>query len=446
MAALILGLLYLSGLATRAYAAEMLDQIVAVVDDEVIMQSELDRYMSRVREELQQRGTELPPQAILEKQVLDRLILTKIQLELAKRTGIKVDDETLNAAIADIATRNKMNIDQFRGVLEKQGYDFSQFREDIRDQITVARLKQRDVDNRINVTDREIDNYLANRHGQTSGKEYRLSHILIATPEGATPEQIQAARKKAENALKELKGGADFKKLAVTISDGQQALEGGDLGWRKAGEIPTIFADDISHMQKGDISDVIQSPSGFHIIMLSDLRSEDVHVVTQTHVRHILIKPTALISKADARTKLEQLRMRLEGGADFAELARSNSDDRGSAANGGDLGWVNPGELVPDFEQVMNGLKPGEISEPFETEFGLHIVQVLGRRQHDDTTEAKRAQAREAIRQRKIEEETQAWLRRLRDEAYVEYRLPGMGNADAGTGTESDTLAVDHHR
>lgn len=411
--------------AVNAAAAEALDRIVAVVDEEVIMQSELDRHRDRVVRQLSEQGTELPPASVFEKQVLERLVMMKLQLQFAKRTGVSVDDDTLNKTIGGVAAQNKLTLEQFRKVLAKEGYDYNRFREDIREEITVARLRQREVGNRIVVTDREVDNFLANQQEQTGENEYHLAHILIATPEGASPETIEAARAEAEKVLEDLRGGADFRKTAVAVSDGQQALDGGDLGWRKEGQIPSLFAEAVRQMKKGDLSDLIRNAGGFHIIMLLDARTKEAHIVTQTHARHILIKPSELISRKDAKEKLEQLKLRIEGGDDFAELARSHSEDRGSAANGGDLGWVSPGDMIPEFEHVMDALKPAEISDPFESQFGWHIVQVLERREHDDTEETKRTRAREVIRDRKTEEEMQSWLRRLRDEAYVEYRLEG---------------------
>jgi peptidyl-prolyl cis-trans isomerase SurA len=416
----------LSSMAPMAQAAEPLDEIVAVVDDEAVMRSELDHYSARIMQQLQGKNAELPPQAVMEKQILDRLIVMKLQLQLARRSGVTVDDDALNRAIGGIAAQNKMSMEDFRKTLEKEGYSFSRFREDIRDEITISRLKQREVDNRIAVSEREVDNYLANKSNQADKSEYEfhLAHILIATPEGASPEQIAVAKAKADKVLGELRAGADFGKTAIGESNGQQALDGGDLGWRKAAQIPSVLLQAATHLKPGETSDLLRGPSGFHIIKLLDTRTTDAaHMITQTHARHILIKPSEIVSQKDAMEKLAQLRARIVGGDDFGELARSHSDDRGTAAKGGDLGWTNPGDLVPEFEAAMNNLKDGQISEPFETQYGLHIVQMIERRQHDDTEEAKRAQAREAILRRKIEEETQAWVRRLHDEAYIEYRL-----------------------
>jgi peptidyl-prolyl cis-trans isomerase SurA len=285
-------------------------------------------------------------------------------------------------------------------------------------------LRQREVDNQVQVSDREIENYLATQAQQHSDAEYRLSHILIASPEEATPEALASARSKADAVLKRLRSGEDFAAVAAAHSDGQQALDGGDLGWRKAAEVPSLFADAVRTLHEGEISDPIESPSGFHIIKLTAVRGgPGITMVKQTHARHILIKPTELIDAEEAQRRLKRLKGRVEAGEGFDDLARGHSDDKVTAAKGGDLGWVSPGDLVPRFEQAMEGLKPNELSDPFDTEFGWHIVQVLGRRERDNTEELIRSSAREAIRRRKLEEAREAWMRRLRDEAYVEYRL-----------------------
>ena len=411
-------------LALGARAAVQVDRIVAVVNDDVIMASELNDKLRTVKDQLRQQGTTLPPTAVLQRQVLDRLILNKLQLQMAEHTGIRVDDETLNRTISNIAAENQVSLDDFRKILEQDGYSYARFREDIRHQIMIARLQQRAVDNRVVVSEREVDNYLANQaHQGVTELEYHLAHILIAMPSSPSTRQLEQTRDKAQTVLEKLKGGADFKEVAAQYSDGQQALDGGDLGWRKASQVPTLFANFVADMHKGDISDLIRSPSGYHIIKLLDVRDSKKVVVTQTHARHILIKIDELTTDEDAVRRLKQLRLRIEGGADFGDLARANSTDAVSAADGGDLGWVSPGDLVPKFEQVMNSLKPGEISEPFRTRYGWHIVQVLGRRKHDSTDDIRRARAREAIRKRKVEEARENWLRELRDDAYVEYRL-----------------------
>jgi peptidyl-prolyl cis-trans isomerase SurA len=401
-----------------------LDRIVAIVNDDVIVESELSARVETVRAQMRDSSTQPPPEGVLRRQVLDRLIIDRLQLQLAERGGLRVDDETLNQSVAAIAAQNQLSLREFRDILERDGYDFGKFREEVRNELLISQLRLRQVDNRIRVSPQDIDNFLATltrQGGQASS--YHLGHILIAVPEAASPEQIAAVRVQAEEALARLRDGADFAQTATALSDGQQALAGGDLGWRTAAELPTIFADAIPGLAVGEMTDLIRSPSGFHIVKLLALRGEEQVMVTQTHARHILIRPDEPVSPAEARRRLEALRERLENVESFAELARAHSQDSGTASKGGDLGWVNPGALIPAFERVMNSLQLGELSEPFETQFGLHIVQVLERREHDDTEQARRGKAAEEIRARKLEEELQNWLRQIRDEAYVEYRL-----------------------
>jgi peptidyl-prolyl cis-trans isomerase SurA len=408
------------------YSAVELDRIITVINDDVVMKSELDEKVRTIKGQLKEQGTTLPPSSILEKQVLDRLILTKLQIQMAENTGIRVDDESLNRTISNIAAENKLSLAQFREILESDGYSYEKFREDIRHEILTSRLRQRQVDNRITVTDREIRNFMDNQEHQGEVEtEYSLAHILISTPEGTSASEREGAKKIAEKVVKDLKNGGDFAQLAATYSDSDDALDGGKLGWRKAGQVPTLFAESVADMQKGDNSDLIRSSSGFHIIKLLDVRSTEQVVVTQTNARHILIRPDELISEDDARSRLQQLLLRIKGGDEFDDLARGHSNDTLSAADGGSLGWVSPGDMVPEFEVAMNELAPGEVSSPFKTQFGIHIVQVLERREHDSTEDVKRAKAREAIRQRKLEEAHQNWLREMRDDAYVEYRLEG---------------------
>ena len=406
-----------------SHAEQSHNRIVAVVNDGVVLQSQLDRRTAQVRRQLEEKDTQLPPDDILRKQVLERLIVEAIQLQLAESSSIRVEDELVNANLRRMAEANNMDLTQFRQALLADGFSYADFREEVRNQLIVARLRAQQVENRIQVSDQEIDNLLTSADSMTDNREYLLSHILVATPEAASPEQIKAARAKAEDILARLRAGADFQQLAVAESDGQMALEGGNVGWRKAGQLPTLFADVVKSLSKGETSEPVRSASGFHIVRLDDIRGEERHVITQTHARHILIRPDELVSSTDARIRLEQLKSRIEGGDDFETLARAHSQDTVSAARGGDLGWSNPGDMVPQFEEEMSRLAPGEISAPFETRFGWHIVQVLERREHDSTDEFKRAQAREQIRNRKILEETGIWLRRLRDESYVEYRL-----------------------
>ncbi|MEQ8494214.1 MAG: peptidylprolyl isomerase [Gammaproteobacteria bacterium] len=408
--------------ANASGATTELDRIVAVVEEDVIMESELADQMDRVRAALRQQGTQMPPTAVLERQVMERLVLEKIQLQIADRAGIEVEERALDQAVADIASRNNLSLDQFREIIVSEGYKFDTFREQIRQEILIAKLRREEVDNRVRVRDSEIENYLHNEMRGEDNQEYRLSHILVATPSGADNEEIRAARTKAEETLARIEAGEDFATVAISVSDGQQALEGGDLGWRKGGEIPSLFADSVSTMEPGDHSGIITSTSGFHIVKLTDKRSGEKIMVPQWRVRHILIKPNELLPPDQALNRLRQIRMRIENGANFGVLARTNSDDRGSALQGGDLGWVSKGQMVPKFEEVMLAMEPGEMSAPFETEFGFHILEVTDTREYDGTDEIRRNQARQALRQKKIDERRQSWLRRLRDEAYVEYR------------------------
>lgn len=401
-----------------------LDRIVAIVNNEAITASELTQELKAVKLQLREQNARLPAEDILRGQVLQKLILTHLQLQLAKSNNIVVDDDTLNRAIQRIAEQNKMSLAEFRTVLEKDNYEFGKFREDIRAEIIMNRLRQRQVDNRINISEDEVDQFLLEqRKNGKADDEYHIAHILIAVPESARPEDIRNAKDKAQSLLDQLRSGADFSQLAIGASSGQQALSGGDLGWRKSGQLPTVFANIVPGMKKGAVSDLIRSPSGFHIIKLLDQRSSQQHIVTQTHARHILIRTNELIGDTQAQERLQQIKQRLIGGDSFADLARTHSDDKASAAKGGDLGWSSPGQMVPAFEAMMDKLKPGEISEPFESNFGWHIVEVLERRTHDDTAEFQRNNARKQLIDRKVTEEQELWLRRLRDEAYIDIRL-----------------------
>ncbi len=419
-----LGLLALLLIQSNSHAYVPLDRIVAIVNDDVIMQSELETKIRTVRGQLQQQGTQLPPASILERQVLDKMVQTRIQLQIAQRSGVKVDDESLNRTISNIAAENQVSLSQFREILEKDGYNYEQFREDIRNEITLSQLRKRQVENRIIVTEKEIDNFLTNQEFQgTTQTEIQISHILLALPSEATSDEIAQVRQVANQVREDLLSGADFTDTAKTISDGGNAESGGDLGWRKLEDVPSLFADYIPDMEKGDISELIQSPSGFHIIKISDIRSDEKNIVQQTHARHILIKPGDLINSTQARDKAEKLKVRIENGDDFALLAKGNSDDPGSAIKGGDLGWQSPGALVPEFQKMMDLMEPGQVSKPFKTDYGWHILEVLERREYDNSESVKRGKARFAIRNRKLEEAMQNWARQLRDEAYVEYRL-----------------------
>ena len=419
-------LLMISPLATAEISSTPveLDRIVAVVNNNIITETELDRELDTIKLQLRDQNIRMPAEDTLRKQVLERLVINQIQLQLADANGIRVDDETLNNTISNIATQNNLSLSGFRDALEKEGYDFARFRENVRKEIIMRRISQRNVDSRITVSEQEIDNFIANQKIQgNADDEYHLGHILIGLPETAGPDEIKATRQKAQEILDKLRSGADFSQVAVSVSEGQQALEGGDLGWRKVGELPSLFADIVPEMNIGDVSDVIRSSSGFHIIKLLDYRGAKPHIVTQTLARHILIKPDELTSDEDAKTQLENIKQQIKNGEDFGKLAREYSDDKTSAASGGDLGWITPGKMIPDFQKVMDTLKPGEISDPFKTRFGWHIVQVNDRRSVDDTEDFTRSKIHELLFQRKVEEEQMNWLRRIRDEAYVEYRL-----------------------
>ncbi|MEJ2453075.1 MAG: peptidylprolyl isomerase [Candidatus Thiodiazotropha sp.] len=405
-------------------AVKSLDQIVAVVNDDVITRSELESRMNEMLVQLQQKSTNLPPIEVLREQVLDRMISKRLQLQTADRLGLSVDDDTVTKAIANIAETNNITLLQLREVLERDGIRFPQFREQLREDILINRLKQKEVINRIVITDQDIDNFLAREIGtQRQRAAVHLQHILIATPEGASPEDVQAARTKAQSVYEELQQGADFGETAIRVSDSRQALEGGDLGWIETSRIPSLFTQLVDELEPGAISEPIRNASGFHIVKLIEVKGGQKLIVKQTHARHILINTNEIVSDREARQRLETLRERIVNGESFEALARAHSDDKASAIRGGDLGWTSPGDLVPQFEEQMDALPLGDVSEPFKTPFGWHIVQPLERRQHDNTEEALRNNARQAIQKQKSEEAIELWLRRLRDEAYVEVML-----------------------
>ena len=404
--------------------SQELDRILAVVEEDVVLESELEEQIFRVREQIQAQGAKMPPSIILQRQVLERLIFDKVQISVANQVGIDVDEQTLGRAIESIAKRNEMGLEQFFEVLKEENFDPETFKQQIREEIMIAKLRKKEIDKRIRVTPTEINNYLRNQTVSGDDQdEYKISHILISLPVSANNDEIDKARKKANEAHFQLTDGTDFNSVSINFSDSPNALDGGDLGWRKRNEIPSLFADTVSYMEVNEVSPIFTNSSGFHIIKLTDQRKSGKILVQQHRARHILIKPNELTSKEAALNKLLQLRRRIEGGADFATLARTNSDDRTSALDGGDLGWVQKGQMVPEFEEVMLAGEIGEISQPFESEYGLHILQVQDRRMHDDTIMVKRQKARDAIRRQKIDERKESWLRRIRDEAYVEYRV-----------------------
>ena len=398
------------------------DRIVAVVNEEVITRVDVAEAVKQTMQALRHQGTPLPPQEVLEKQVLERLISQKAQLQFAKENGIRVDDAVLEKAIARIAQENKLTVAEMRATLEKDGLSFDKFRDQLRDDITLARLREREIDSKIVVSEAEIDAFLQTRQ-ETLGKndEYNLAHILVRVPEQSSPEQLKERQARAEEALAKLKQGADFGQIAAIYSDAPEALKGGGLGWREASRLPGLFLDALKDMRVGDVSPVLRSPNGFHILKLVDQRGAAPVMVQQTHARHILIRTNEIISETEARNRLLGLRERILNGENFAEVARLQSQDA-SASKGGDLGWLSPGDTVPDFERAMNQLQVNQISEPVKTEFGWHLIQVLGRRNEDMSKERLRLAARQALRARKSDEAYQEWLRQLRDSAYVEYR------------------------
>jgi len=403
----------------------LLDRVAATVNEGVVLASELDEQMLMITERLRGQKLDLPPTNVLRQQILDRLVLQELQMQRANRAGIKVSDETLNNALRDVAEQNKIALADLPNALAMQGVDYASYREGIRKELALQILRQRDVIARINVSPREIDQFLERQKKMPSeSNEYNVSHILIAVPQAATPEQLDDAAKRANDVYTRATNGEDFAKLAVAYSNAQTSLEGGSLGWRKGPELPTFLAEVIAGMKTGDITKPIRTPSGFHILKLNEMRGNQQVIVNQVHARHILIKPNELQDDATVEQKLNAIRDRiLNKGENFAAVASVVSEDPGSAAEGGDLGWAGPGSYVPEFEKQIAQLQPDEISKPFRTQFGWHIVQLLGRRQFDTTDDVRRQRAFAALRESKADEETELWLRRLRDEAYVEYKL-----------------------
>jgi peptidyl-prolyl cis-trans isomerase SurA len=408
----------------RAGDTMLLDRIVAVVNNDVVTRSDLDSQIALAVNQLKRQGTPLPPQDVLERQLLERMVTSRVLVQMARDTGLRVDDTQLQRSIERIAQENKLSVEAFRKQIEREGVDYNRFREELRNEILIGRLKEREVDSKILITDAEIENYLKNQQGQ-GGKddEYNLAHILILVPEQAAPDQIQAKRAVAEKALAQIRGGADFRQVSAGVSDAQNALDGGLLGWRPASRLPQMFVDSVKGLKPGEVSPVVRSANGFHILKVMDRRGgEGPVIVQQTHARHILIRLNEVVSETDARHRLAALKERADNGADFAELARLQSEDA-SASRGGDLGWLSPGDTVPEFERAMNALEPGQVSDPVQSPFGWHLIQVVERRNEDLSKERQRTLARQAIRMRKSDEAYQEWVRQQRDRAYVELRL-----------------------
>ncbi|HEX5862673.1 MAG TPA: peptidylprolyl isomerase [Casimicrobiaceae bacterium] len=401
-----------------------IDRVIAVVNDEAITQYELDDARSVVVQQLKQQNVQQPASDVLDKQVLERLITERALLQHAKDSGVKVDDTQVERAIQRIAEDNKLTLDGLRQALAKDGVPYVKYREDVRREIIMQRLREREVDSRITVSDAEVDNYIATIKAQFGGEaEYRLAHILVLVPEQASADQIEAKRRRADEALKNIRDGADFGQVAAGFSDANDALSGGNLGWRPGARLPTVFAETVRRMEVGDVSPVLRSAAGFHIVKLNERRSKnEPALVDQTHVRHILIRVNEITSEADGKAKIERLKDRLDSGAKFEDMAKLNSEDA-SAAKGGDLGWLSPGDTVPAFEEAMAKLGPKQVSPPVRSPFGWHLIEVLERRKQDVTADRERVQAQVAIRQRKSDEAFQDWVRQTRDRAYVEVRL-----------------------
>jgi len=399
------------------------DHIVAVVGNEVITYYELRTRLDSALKQLQKQGTPLPPQDVLERQMLERLIMDRIQLQYAAENGMRVDDAQLDQAIGRIAASNKLTVQQFRQALDRDGIEYAKFREEIRNELTTVRLREREVDSKLVISDGEIDNYLANQAANGGGEEYQLAHILLRAPESASPEQLQKLRLRGEQALKRARAGENFAELTAAFSDAPDALQGGNLGWRPLDRLPQLYAETAARLEPDTVSDLLRSSAGFHIVKLVAKRGGSAPAsVQQTRARHILIRVNEVMSETEARRKLENVRERIANGVDFAEQARLYSQD-GSAAKGGELGWLNPGDTVPEFERAMTALKPGELSPVVQSPFGMHLIEVLERRERDVSAERQRAVARQAIRDRKLDEAYQDWLRQMRDRAYVENRL-----------------------
>src|SRR5450631_1139424 len=400
------------------------DRVVAIVNDEAITQHEVDDAKRAVLTQMKQQNVQPPTADVLDKQVLERLITERSLMQYAKETGLRVDDTQIERTIQRIAQENKLSPEEFKKALAAEKITYAKYRDDIRSELVVQRLREREVESHLTVSDAEVDHYLATLNAQNSGdSEYQLAHILVLVPEQANADQIEVRRRRAEEALRAIKNGGEFAQVAAGFSDASDALRGGNLGWRSGARLPTVFADQVLTMKAGEVSPVLRSASGFHIVKLIDKRGRnETTVVDQTHARHILIRVNELVSEADGKVKIDRLKDSLDSGAKFEEIAKLNSED-GSAAKGGDLGWINPGDTVGEFQDAMNKLALNQVSAPVRTPFGWHIIQVLERRKQDVTAERERAEAQLAIRQRKADEQFQAWVREIRDRAYVEIRL-----------------------
>lgn len=414
-----------------AFSADVLDRIIVVVNDSVLLQSDLDSAIAVAKKQIKQRGITDAPEDALRAQVLERLILTKLQTDRAGQAGIRIDDRDLNDILINVASQNGMSLAEFADAVRSDGMDFLSVRKQIRDEVLINRLRQREVESRVAVTDQDVALQMA-RQGADDNVEYRLSDILIAVPDGASSEERAASKAKIEDLLKRAQAGEDFSQLAISNSAGQQALQGGDLDWRRAENMPTAFAAAAAKLEVGSISPILEVGSGYHILKLTDKRGGDTKsTVDETHARHILLSANAVRDEEQSKLLARDIYDRLLKGEDFAELAKKYSDDPGSKNSGGDLGFQPPGVFVPEFQLALDQIKPGELAPPFRTKFGWHIAGVIERRTRDTTEESKRARARNAIMQRKIAEDYDVWLRRLREDAYVEYRIKSDADAAA---------------
>jgi peptidyl-prolyl cis-trans isomerase SurA len=411
--------------ATTPAPGVLLDSVAAVVNDDVILKSELNAQVADAERQILAHNTPLPEYSVLQKQVLDGMVVNRIELQQAAQRGVTVSDDAVNQALTRIAQRDGVTLDQLPDTLRKQGYEYDRFRRELRDQLVIQNLEQQILADQLHITQQELEDQMrADQGSGDSETQYHVAQILVATPLNPTPDDIATARKKMDVIYQKIKSGTDFAAAAVAYSEGQNALQGGDIGWRKASELPTLFAPIVMQMKPGDFSTPIQSANGFHLVKLIDVkRSEQKVMVTQTHARHILVRTSAILNDAQAKTKIQALYDQLKAGADFAKLAAANSDDPGSAKQGGDLGWLDPGATVPAFQAVMDKLQPGEMSEPFQSPFGWHVVQVMARRQADQTEDERRNRAYQAIFARKSEDVIQHWLSELKDSAFIEYHI-----------------------
>jgi len=417
-------------------SARTIDSIAIVVNDEVITRNELDKRIKTVEKRMTAQKVQLPDPADLRHQVMERMIIERTQMQMAKEMGVRVDDQTLDRSIARIAESQKMTLQELRNQMEKEGTTFADFRDDIRNEIIMQRLREHEVDSKIQISDAEVDGFLEQEKAFASEQvEMNLSQIMIGIPDNASPEVIAARRARAEDVMRQLRTGADFAKMAASYSDSSDALKGGEIGWRDPNRLPQLFVEPLNKLKPGQVTPIIKSAAAFHILKLVDKRSmadsQAAATVQQTHARHILIKVTPTTSAADAKRKLAEMKEKLDHhAAKFEDLARQFGTDS-SAAKGGDLGWLYPGDTLPEFETAMNALKPGEVSDPVETSFGFHLIEVLERKSDDVSKEKQRNAAREAIRERKLGEATDDWQRELRDRAYVEFRDDGSAKPDA---------------